>query len=48
MQLVDVISENGHLSEPLPEGFFESIQINDPAVGRPPQGEVPAVPTGHC
>ena len=27
-----------------PPGFFEAIQIDDPAFTRPPQGEVPPAP----
>jgi virulence-associated protein VagC len=27
-----------------PEGFFESIRIDDPAFVRPPQGSVPPAP----
>ena len=41
----------GILIEPLkeprkwPEGFAESIRIDDPAFERPPQGELPPVPS---
>lgn len=28
-----------------PEGFFERIQIDDPAFERPPQGQVPPAPS---
>jgi virulence-associated protein VagC len=27
-----------------PEGFFEQIQIDDPAFARPPQGQAPPAP----
>jgi virulence-associated protein VagC len=28
-----------------PAGFFEEIQIDDPAFARPPQGQVPPAPS---
>jgi virulence-associated protein VagC len=27
-----------------PDGFFEAIRIDDPALARPPQGEAPPAP----
>lgn len=43
--ILEPIAPEKRLPARWPEGFFESIRINDPAFGRPDQGVLPPIPS---